>query len=115
MEKVIDIKDFDNIQDFMEELNSLKKWCDNNQCVIRNEGTKYYAEKIIFPTLTEEEQRNILRNKRKPLLDAFDKWEKAVLRGREIDSIDIMTWFHLIKALDENALNNVPERVKYYL
>lgn len=115
MEKVIDKKDFVNYDDFAKELNALKKWCFDNKCFLKTDGAKYYAEKIVFPELSEEENRNLLRNKRAKLLNAFDKWEKAVLRGREIDSIDIMTWFHLIKALDENALNNVPERVKYYL
>lgn len=115
MEKVIDKKDFNSIEDFEKELNAIKKWCFDNQCIIRNEGTKYYAHKIVFPTLTEEQQKNILRSKRQPLLNAFDKWEKAVLRGRESESIEVMTWYFLILDLNETALNNVPERVKYYL
>lgn len=115
MEKVIDKKDFVNFDDFAKELSTLKKWCFDNQCLLKRNGTKYYAEKIVFPVLSVEENKNLLRNKRQPLLTAFDKWEKAVLRGRELDSIDIMTWFHLLKELDENAINNVPERVKYYL
>lgn len=115
MEKVIDIKDFDNIQDFMEELNSLKKWCNNNQCVIRNEGTKYYAKKIVFPALSEDQKKNILRSKRTPLLLAFDKWEKAVLRGREKDDETIMDWYLDLLDLNESAFNSVPDRVKYYL
>lgn len=115
MEKVIDKKDFVNFDDFAKELSTLKKWCFDNQCLLKRNGAKYYAEKIVFPTLTEEEQKNILRKTRRPLLDAFDKWEKAVLRGRESESLEVMTWYFLILDLNETALNNVPERVKYYL
>ena len=56
-----------------------------------------------------------LRIKRAPLLVAFDKWEKAVLRGREVDDALVMNWFQSILDLNEDALNNIPERVNYYL
>ena len=48
-------------------------------------------------------------------LEAFDKWEKAVLRGREEDSEDIMFWYRNLLDLKEETFNNVPERIKYYL
>lgn len=115
MEKIIDKNDFANVEDFKEQLNAFKKWCFDNQCIVKQDGTKYYAHKIVFPTLTEEQQKTMLRNKRASLLTAFDKWEKAVLRGRETESIDIMSWYYDILDLNENALNNIPERVKYYL
>ena len=62
-----------------------------------------------------EEIRKELREKRKPLLDAFDKWEKAVLRNREEDSAVIMQWFEDILNLKQSAFDNIPERIEYYL
>ena len=63
----------------------------------------------------EELRKNKLRKKRKPLLDAFDIWEKAVLRGREIDSNDIMKWYQSILDLDEFSLNNPPQEIRRYM
>ena len=68
-----------------------------------------------FSQLNEIQKLAILRGKRSRLLTAFDKWEKAVLRGRETESLEIMNWFYNLLNLDEQAINNVPERVKYYL
>lgn len=63
----------------------------------------------------EEVKKWRLRLKRSHLLTAFDKWEKGVLRGREDDDIAIMMWYKSILDLDESAMENVPERVSYYL
>lgn len=65
------------------------------------------------PTL--EEKLSELRIKRKYLLNAFDKWEKAVIRGREIDSPEIMDWYQNLLDLKEEAFEDIPERIKYYL
>ena len=56
-----------------------------------------------------------LRARREPLLEAFDKWEKAVLRGREQDSVVIMGWYQDLLDLVPGAFENIPERVQYYL
>lgn len=63
----------------------------------------------------EEELKNILRAKRNSLLNAFDKWEKAVLRGREKDKEYIMSWYYDLLDLKEYAFENIPEEIKYYL
>ena len=63
----------------------------------------------------EEELKKQRRNERKPLLDAFDKWEKAVLRGRELDDEKVMTWYQLLLDLEETAFESIPPRVRYYL
>lgn len=63
----------------------------------------------------EEELKNMLRAKRNSLLNAFDKWEKAVLRGREEDKGYIMAWYYDLLDLKEYAFENVPEEIKYYL
>ena len=67
------------------------------------------------PEPTEEEIKKRLRWIRSRLLEAFDKWEKAVLRGREQDSEEVMTWYQNILDLNEDAINNVPMAVEYYI
>lgn len=82
------------------------------------EITKDEYDKILnSATLTpcEEEYKEHLRNQRKPLLNAFDKWEKAVLRGREVDSEEIMNWYYKLLDLNEIAFESIPSRVSYYL
>jgi hypothetical protein len=78
-----------------------------------------YEDIQIYIPYTQEEidnhKKNKLRSLRKPLLEAFDKWEKAVLRGREMDDELVMEWYYAILDLDEKEIENVPERVQYYL
>lgn len=63
----------------------------------------------------EKNKLRIIRNGR--LLPAFDKWEKAVIRGRESDDDNIMGWYHDILDLKTNAFldENIPNKIKYYL
>lgn len=58
---------------------------------------------------------NSLRRQREPLLVAFDKWEKAVIRGRERDSNIVMTWYEDLLDLKDKAFTIIPECIKYYL
>lgn len=80
-----------------------------------------YEDIYVYIPYTEEEllenKKNALREERKVLLEAFDKWEKAVLRGREKDDTSIMNWYRDLLNLVESAFldENVPERVGYYL
>ena len=80
-----------------------------------------YEDIYVYIPYTEEEllenKKNALREERKVLLEAFDKWEKAVLRGREKDDSSIMSWYRDLLNLVESAFldENVPERVRYYL
>ncbi len=73
-----------------------------------------YEDIQVFIEYTEEEMTDRKRAKRRMLLGAFDKWEKAVLRGREADDGDIMEWYRALLELDEEALGEIPERVRYY-
>lgn len=63
----------------------------------------------------KEEKLDFLRLKRKPLLEAFDKWEKAVLRGREEDSVSVMNWYKAILDLNEIDMDFYPDVIAYYL
>lgn len=69
----------------------------------------------VYLKLLERQKIHSLRNKRETLLEAFDKWEKAVLRGREEDDAEIMAWYNDLLELKEKAFNQIPARVKYYL
>lgn len=78
-----------------------------------------YEEIKVYVPYTQEEieerRLNALRGRREPLLTAFDKWEKAVLRGRESDDIAVMEWYQRLLDLNELAFQNVPKRIEYYL
>lgn len=63
----------------------------------------------------EERRLSMLRSRRVPLLEAFDKWEKAVLRGRESDDIAVMEWYQRLLDLDNFAFETIPKRIQYYI
>lgn len=59
-----------------------------------------------------------LRTKREGLLTAFDKYKSNILIGIEKDiamSEEVLNWYQAILDLNEDAINNPPERIKYYL
>lgn len=74
-----------------------------------------YEDIQVYVLYTEEELKDIKRSKRVHLLEAFDKWEKAVLRGREQDDYSIMSWYNDLKDLQDSAFENIPARIEYYL
>ena len=98
------------------------KWVKENLRVqVKEKAEEYdeYEDVLVFVPYTEEEleDRRLkkMREDRKPLLLAFDKWEKAVLRGREIDDEVVMAWYQSMLDLEADAFENVPGRVAYYL
>lgn len=80
-----------------------------NNCVIEYNNTEEL----------ERQRKQELRAKREPLLIAFDKYKSNVNYGVEFESEEqrqlIIEWYNDIKDLDENAILNVPEKIKYYL
>lgn len=80
-----------------------------NNCVVDYDNT---IDKII-------ERKNELRAKRFPLLKAFDVYKCSVAYGVEFEGDkqreEIIKWYNAIKDLDEDAINNVPDKIKYYL
>lgn len=74
-----------------------------------------YEDIQVYVPYNDEQLKDMLRAKRTPLLNAFDKWEKAVLRGRELDDTAIMEWYKDLLDLKEEAFENIPNRVQYYL
>lgn len=74
-----------------------------------------YEDIQVYVPYTDEQLKTILRTRREKLLSAFDKWEKAVLRGREQDDYIIMAWYRDLLDLKESAFTNIPKRIEYYL
>lgn len=93
-------------------------YCNENDLVIveiepDKKGRRFQIQAI--PEPTDEEKATSFRYRRVKLLNAFDKWEKAVLRGREDDDTSVMEWYQSLLDLQESAFNTIPDRVKYYL
>lgn len=61
----------------------------------------------------------VLRVKREKLLEAFDIYKSNVNYGAitetEQEHEAIISWYHRILDLDEDAIDNVPEKVAQYL
>lgn len=80
-----------------------------------------YEDIYVYQEFSSEEQdaydKNILRGKRYNLLLAFDKWEKAVLRGRKEDSAIVMNWYQQLLDLNAKAFEeeSIPSEIQYYL
>ena len=63
------------------------------------------------------------RSYRRQMFRAFDIWEKAVLRGREEDSAEVMNWYQAMLDFPEQITETttyqdypkLPERIKHYL
>lgn len=49
------------------------------------------------------------------LLPAFDKWERAMMVGRTNTSPIVYEWYYAILDLDVEAINTIPEPIRYYL
>lgn len=73
-------------------------------------------------TLTKEQRQEHFRNYRIQAFNAFDKWEKAVLRGREQDDNNVMLWYQEMLGFTDNITETttwndypeIPEIIKYY-
>ena len=66
-----------------------------------------------------EEYRNHLRQKRKPLLQAFDIHKTNVFYGicieTEQERKEILDWYYRLLDLDETAIDNPPEHIRRHL
>ena len=66
-----------------------------------------------------EEYRNFLRQKRKPLLQAFDIHKTNVSYGICVETTEqheeIVNWYELILKLDETAIDNPPKEIARHL
>ncbi len=67
----------------------------------------------------EELRINNLRTKRSVILEAFDKYKINVYYGITIETTElkeqILEWYQQLLDLNEEAFNNIPKAIKYYL
>lgn len=67
----------------------------------------------------EERRLKALRERREPIIIAFDKYKTNVEYGIESESTEqhaaMLAWYQDLLDLEETAFENVPERVRYYL
>lgn len=94
------------------------KWVIDVEGVEAQEAKTETEDILVYIPYTDKEIEEIalqkLRFNRTHLLVAFDKWEKAVLRGREVDDKSIMSWYQDLLDLKDSAFENIPERINYY-
>lgn len=66
-----------------------------------------------------ERKLNKLRAKRKPLLEAFDKYKSNVNYGIVVEDettrAKIVAWYNDLLNLVETAFENIPSEIQYYL
>ena len=64
-------------------------------------------------------EKEVLRRKRKPLLEAFDIYksnvEYGVLEETEAEHLNILAWYRLALDLDKDAIGNPPAEIEKYL
>lgn len=84
---------------------------------------KLYNDKKITKEKLLEIRLQAFRQIREAQFKAFDIWEKAVIRGREQDSVDVMNWYELMKTypdrITEKTLSSdypqLPNELKKYM
>lgn len=118
VEAVEEVSHYETVKEYPNGGKDVKKVIDKHGVEAREAYDEYEDIKTFIPYSDEEIEKRKkaqLRARRTSLLEAFDKWEKAVLRGRENDSVDIMAWYRALLNLEESAFSDMPERVEYYL
>lgn len=80
-----------------------------------DDNGKFYVDE----DLVKEYNLNILRDKREPLLKAFDIYKSNLIIGAislpEEQKQEVITWYNLILDLDADAINNPPEVLSKYI
>lgn len=73
----------------------------------------------VIMTYVKKENKNKLRSQREAILTAFDKYKTNVLYGIETETEEqkneVIEYYNKLLALDEDAINNVPSYIRYYM
>lgn len=81
---------------------------------VDDEGKFYIDEELVA-----EHNLNMLRDKREPLLKAFDIYKSNLIVGgislSDEEKQQVIDWYHLILDLDEGAIDNPPDVISKYL
>jgi ABC-type Fe3+-hydroxamate transport system substrate-binding protein len=60
-----------------------------------------------------------IRQLREPLLTAFDKYKTNIVYGIKVENEEqhqkILNWYQQLLDKEEEALQNIPEEIKYFL
>lgn len=98
------------------DLQNHKLMWQNGELVENPDYETYLQEQEIK---SQQRALNLLRQKRKPLLNAFDIYKSNVSYGVIEETGEehnqITAWYQSILDLDETALDNVPNSIKRYL
>lgn len=123
--KVEEIKEQGHYETIKEYPNGGKdvEWVIDVKGVIGKEAYDEVKEILVYIPYTENELNainlNKLRSLRAPLLQAFDKYRSAVTYGivteSETEHTKIINWYNSILDLKNLDLEQVPEKIKYYL
>ena len=88
-----------------------------NLCFLRYDEDQHY----VYEDVEEKETfaKELLRGKRKSLLTAFDTYRTNVQYGDVKETYEqkenLLNWYQRILDLDEEAIDNPPEEITYYL
>lgn len=118
VEAVEEVSHYKTVNEYPNGGKDVEKVIDTPAVEAREAYDEYEEIRVYIPYPEEEiekRKKEQLRAKREPLLTAFDKWEKAVLRGRAEESEVVMAWYEDLLDLKESAFLDIPVAVKYYL
>lgn len=80
---------------------------------------KMTNENLDLLATVPEARTNVFRERRKPLLNALDIYDKNVSKGRISETAEekeiVDKWYKALLDLEEWAFGEIPEKVKKYL
>lgn len=78
-----------------------------------------YEDIQVYVPYTEEELKDIKRDKRVPLLKAFDTYKGNVKYGIEYETeqqhAEIIAWYKDLLDLKQSAFENIPSKINHYI
>lgn len=112
--EIIVIKD-ENLKMVEKDITLDDDLCINMSVYKVDENEEFYID----DGLVKERDINKLREKREPLLKAFDIYKSNLIVGAislsDAEKQQVIDWYHLILDLDEEAINNPPDVISKYL
>lgn len=105
----------DNLKTLERDITLDDELCINMNTYKVDENEEFYIDE----ELVRERDLNTLRQKREPLLKAFDIYKSNLIVGAislpEEEKKAVITWYNLILDLDEESINNPPNVISKYI
>lgn len=105
----------DNLKTLGRDITLDDELCINMNTYKVDENEEFYIDE----ELVRERDLNTLRQKREPLLKAFDIYKSNLIVGAislpEEEKKAVITWYNLILDLDEESINNPPNVISKYI